>query len=108
MHERAAAAGIDPAVLADLAAPVPVEEKELGIAAGRSPDDETAAYLMSRLLLGAVATNGQLVLTGVVQDKSSGRGPAHPHAGPTTSWPARSPGSGCSGSPSSPSPRWPR
>jgi ABC-2 type transport system permease protein len=54
-----------------LAAPVLVENEELGIAAGRSPADETAAYAMSVLLLLAMATYGQLVLTGVVQEKSS-------------------------------------
>lgn len=71
MQERAEAAGIAPEVLAELSAPVPVDNRELGIAAGRSPDDEAAAYVMSILLLIAVATYGQLVLTGVVQEKSS-------------------------------------
>ena len=71
VQERAAAAGITPHELAALAAPVPVENEELGIAAGRSPDDEMAAYAMSLLLLFAMATYGQLVLTGVVQEKSS-------------------------------------
>jgi ABC-2 type transport system permease protein len=71
MRERAAAMGITSDDLAALAAPVPVENQTLGIASGRSPDDETAAYLMSILLLVALATYGQLVLTGVVQEKSS-------------------------------------
>jgi ABC-2 type transport system permease protein len=71
VQERAAAAGITPDELAALAAPVPVENEELGIASGRSPDDETAAYVMSILLLAALATYGQLVLTGVAQEKSS-------------------------------------
>lgn len=71
VQERAAAAGISPDELAALAAPVPVENEELGIAAARSPDDETAAYVMSILLLVALATYGQLVLTGVAQEKSS-------------------------------------
>ncbi len=71
VQERAAVAGITPDQLATLAAPVSVENEELGITAGRSPDDETAAYIMSILLLVAVATYGQLVLTGVVQEKSS-------------------------------------
>jgi ABC-2 type transport system permease protein len=70
VQERAAAAGIDPDELAALVAPVPVDNEELGIAAGRSPDDEMAAYLMSILLLIALASYGQLVLTGVVQEKS--------------------------------------
>jgi ABC-2 type transport system permease protein len=71
VQERAAAAGISPDELAALAAPVPIESDELGIAAGRSPDDETAAYVMSILLLIAIAAYGQLVMTGVVQEKSS-------------------------------------
>jgi len=71
VQERAAAAGLTPEQFAALAAPVPVENEALGIAEGRSPDDETAAYLMSLLLLVALATYGQLVLTGVVQEKSS-------------------------------------
>ena len=71
VQERAAAAGISPDQLAALAAPVPIESEELGIVAGRSPDDETAAYVMSILLLVALATYGQLVMTGVVQEKSS-------------------------------------
>jgi ABC-2 type transport system permease protein len=71
VRERAVVAGVTPEELAILAAPVPVENDELGITAGRSPDDETAAYVMSILLLVALATYGQLVLTGVVQEKSS-------------------------------------
>lgn len=71
MERRAAAVGISPGALAALSAPVPVENEELAVAAGRSPDDETAASVMSLLLLAALATYGQLVLTGVVQEKSS-------------------------------------
>jgi ABC-2 type transport system permease protein len=71
LQERAAAAGITPEQLASLGSPVTVENDELGIAAGRSADDEAAAYVMSILLLIAMATYGQLVLTGVVQEKSS-------------------------------------
>ena len=71
VQEQAAAVGLTPDQLATLAAPVPVENEELGITAGRSPDDEMAAYVMSLLLLFAIATYGQLVLTGVVQEKSS-------------------------------------
>jgi len=71
VHERAVAAGIDPDELLALVAPVPIENEQLGIAAGRSPDDEAAAYVMSLLLLVALATYGQLVLTGVAQEKSS-------------------------------------
>jgi ABC-2 type transport system permease protein len=71
IQERAVVAGVTPDQLAALAAPVPVDNEELGITAGRSPDDEMAAYVMSILLLVAMATYGQLVLTGVVQEKSS-------------------------------------
>jgi ABC-2 type transport system permease protein len=70
-QERAAAAGITPEQLATLSQPVPVENVELGISARRSPDDAMAAYVMSILLLVALATYGGLVLTGVVQEKSS-------------------------------------
>ena len=71
LQDRASAAGITPEQLQQLAAPVEVDNEELGIAAGRNADDETAAYVMSILLLLALATYGQLVLTGVVQEKSS-------------------------------------
>jgi ABC-2 type transport system permease protein len=71
LEDRAAAAGISQDELAALAAPVPIDDEELAIAAGRSRDDETAAYVMSILLLSALAMYGQLVLTGVVQEKSS-------------------------------------
>ena len=47
VHDRAAAAGIDPEELAALLAPVPVENVEIGQVAGRSPDDETAAFVMT-------------------------------------------------------------
>ena len=50
---------------------MPVENVELGLVAGRSPDDETAAFVMTILLLLAIATYGNLVLTGVVEEKSS-------------------------------------
>jgi ABC-2 type transport system permease protein len=71
VQERAAELGISPDELAALAAPVGVDNEELGVAAGRSPDDETAAYVMSVLLLIAMASYGQLVLTGVAQEKST-------------------------------------
>jgi ABC-2 type transport system permease protein len=71
VQDRAAEAGIGADELAALAAPVPVANEELGIVGGRSPDDEAAAYITSVLLLIAMATYGQLVLTGVVQEKSS-------------------------------------
>jgi ABC-2 type transport system permease protein len=71
IHERAAAAGIDLDELADLVAPVPVTNVELGLVEGRSRDDETAAMIMSLVLLAAISTYGSMVLTGVVEEKSS-------------------------------------
>ena len=71
VRERAAAAGISPDDLAAVVAPVPVEEVELGRVAGRSPDDEAAAFVMTVLLFIAISTYGNLVLTGVVAEKAS-------------------------------------
>ena len=71
VQERAAAAGISADQLAELTAPVEVDNVELGITSGRSPDDETAAVIMSVLLIVAIASYGQLVLIGVAQEKSS-------------------------------------
>ena len=51
--------------------PVPVENVELGVVAGRSPNDEAAAIVMTVLLLMAITTYGNLVLTGVVEEKAS-------------------------------------
>ena len=69
--ERAAAAGISPEELARIGAPVEVESVELGSVAGRSPDDEAAAFIMTVLLFVVIATYGNLVLTGVVEEKAS-------------------------------------
>lgn len=71
VEERAAAAGIDPDLLLRLVAPVPVEDVEIGLAEGRSPDDGTAAVVITALLLMAIFVYGNLVLTGVVEEKSS-------------------------------------
>ena len=71
VRERAAAAGISPEELADLVAPVPVEDVELGRVAGRNADDEGAAFVMTVLLFVAISTYGNLVLTGVVAEKTS-------------------------------------
>jgi ABC-2 type transport system permease protein len=71
VQERAAAAGVNPDDLLALVSPVPVENVELGVVAGRSPDDETAAFVMTILLLTAISTYGNLVLTGVVEEKAS-------------------------------------
>jgi ABC-2 type transport system permease protein len=69
--ERAAAAGVDADALLALIAPVPVDNVELSSVAGRSPDDETAAFLMTVVLFIAITTYGNLVLAGVVEEKSS-------------------------------------
>ena len=71
IQNRAATAGIDPDALAALVTPVPVENVELGLVAGRSPDDETAALVMAVLLFLAITTYGSLVLSGVVEEKTS-------------------------------------
>jgi ABC-2 type transport system permease protein len=71
VQERAAAAGVDPDDLLALVSPVPVENVELGVVAGRSPNDEAAAFVMTVLLLMAIITYGNLVLTGVVEEKAS-------------------------------------
>lgn len=71
VRERAADAGISPDALAALAAPVSIADVELGSVAERSPDDETAALLMTVLLFVAITTYGNLVLTGVVEEKAS-------------------------------------
>ena len=69
--ERAAAAGIDTDDLLALVTPVPIENIELGSVAGRSPDDEMAVLVMTVVLFVAISTFGNLVLTGVVEEKSS-------------------------------------
>ena len=71
VQERAAAVGISPDELTALVAPVPVVNVELGRVAGRSPDDETAAFIMTVVLFGAITTYGAMVLSGVVAEKSS-------------------------------------
>jgi len=71
IRQRAAATGIDPRQLQAVVAPVPVENEQLGLVAGRSPDNEAAATIMSLLLLVAIMLYGNLVLTGVTEEKSS-------------------------------------
>jgi ABC-2 type transport system permease protein len=71
VQQRAAAAGIDPGQLQAVVAPVPVENEQLGLVAGRSQDNEAAATIMSILLLLAIMLYGNLVLTGVAEEKSS-------------------------------------
>jgi len=71
VQQRAAAAGIDPGQVQAVIAPVPVGNQQLGMTAGRSPDNETAAIIMSMLLFLAITLYGNLVLTGVAEEKSS-------------------------------------
>jgi ABC-2 type transport system permease protein len=71
VQDRAADVGIDPDDLAAVMAPVAVRNVELGQVAGRSPDDETAAFIMTVLLFMSIGTYGAMVLSGVVEEKSS-------------------------------------
>jgi ABC-2 type transport system permease protein len=71
VRDRAEAAGIDPDELLAIVEPVPVTNIELGQVEGRSPDDETAAFVMTMVLFFAISTYGAMVLSGVVEEKSS-------------------------------------
>lgn len=71
VRARATAAGIPADDLAALLAPVRVTNVELGQVAGRSPDDETATFIITVLLFMSIATYGAMVLSGVVEEKSS-------------------------------------
>ena len=71
VQQRAAAAGVDPDTMARLLSPVPVESVQIGAVPGRSADDDAAAALMTVALLAAIIIYGNLVLTGVVEEKSS-------------------------------------
>lgn len=71
VQQRAVAAGIDPDQLLQLVAPVPVTNEELGLVAGRSPDNEAAAAVMGIVLFVSIIMYGNLVLTGVAEEKSS-------------------------------------
>ena len=71
IRERAKDAGIDPATLGGIITPVRITDVELGEVADRTPDDETAALVMMALLFFALSTYGTMVLSGVVEEKSS-------------------------------------
>jgi len=71
VRDRAEAAGMDPDELLAVVEPVPVANVELGQVEGRSPDDETAAFLMTMVLFFSISTYGAMVLSGVVEEKSS-------------------------------------
>jgi ABC-2 type transport system permease protein len=69
--ERAGAAGISPDALAALVEPAPVENVELGQVAGRSADDELVTSVLSLVLFLSVSIYGGMVLTGVIEEKST-------------------------------------
>lgn len=71
VRERATAMGIRPQAAARLFAPVPVSSTELGRVAGRGPADELAVTIMTGVLLLCISVFGQMVLTGVLEEKSS-------------------------------------
>jgi ABC-2 type transport system permease protein len=71
VRERAATAGLRPQAAAALLAPVPVNSVELGHVAGRSPTDELAVIVMTGVLLLSISVFGQMVLTRVLEEKSS-------------------------------------
>ncbi len=51
--------------------PRPSGERGAGPSPGRSPDDETAAFVMTVVLFMAIATYGSMVLSGVVEEKAT-------------------------------------
>jgi ABC-2 type transport system permease protein len=71
VRDRAVASGIDPVVLQRLLAPVAVPSRSIGQVAGRTEEDEAATYLLSLVLFLSVSVYGGMVLTGVVEEKSS-------------------------------------
>lgn len=71
VRQRAADTGLDPGTVAQLLSPVPVESVQIGAVPGRNADDDAAAALMTVALLAAIIIYGNLVLTGVVEEKSS-------------------------------------
>ncbi len=71
VRARATSAGISEQDLLAIVAPVPIANTALGSVAGRSKDDETAAMIMMVLLFISITTYGNLVLTGVVEEKAS-------------------------------------
>jgi ABC-2 type transport system permease protein len=71
VRERALASGVNPDTLLTIVAPVSVTDIELGQVAGRSPGDENAAFIMTLVLFSAISTVATMVLSGVVEEKSS-------------------------------------
>jgi ABC-2 type transport system permease protein len=71
VQQRATTAGISPGTMRSLLAPVPVTSVELGHVTGRGPADETAVIVMTGVLLFCISVFGSMVLTGVLEEKSS-------------------------------------
>jgi ABC-2 type transport system permease protein len=71
VRERAAAAGVSPGALAALLMPVPVTSVQLGSVPGRGPGDEMAVVVMTVVLFFGISVFGQMVLTGVLEEKAS-------------------------------------
>ena len=71
IQQRAASTGISAGALGALLAPVQVSNVQLGSVVGRGPDDENAALFMTGLMLLVIALFGGMVLTSVVEEKSS-------------------------------------
>jgi ABC-2 type transport system permease protein len=71
IRERAAAAGISPGALAALLTPVSVANVQLGSVADRSAGDEMAVLVMTVVLFFGISVFGQMVLTGVLEEKAS-------------------------------------
>jgi len=71
VRERARAAGMSPGALAALLAPLPLANVQLGSAPGRSPGDEAAVVVMTGVLFFGISVFGQMVLTGVLEEKAS-------------------------------------
>ena len=68
VRERADAAGISPGALL---APVPVTSVQLGSVPGRGPGDEAAVLVMTGVLFFGISVFGQMVLTGVLEEKAN-------------------------------------
>ena len=68
VRERADAAGISPGALL---APVPVSSVQLGSVPGRGPGDEAAVLVMTAVLFFGISVFGQMVLTGVLEEKAN-------------------------------------
>ncbi len=71
VQDRAIDAGISPDTLAALVEPVAITNVEVGRVEDRDPDDETAALIMTVFLFMAISTYGSMVMTGVVEEKTS-------------------------------------